>query len=70
MIFKEKERKESKLFFIEECQLINFEEIIAIETCLFVILSEAVDSGKEQQWMLSSLGKSFLGEMTGLRKKT
>ena len=53
----------------QESQLINVEEIIALEKHPLAIPTEIINSGKESQWMLKSLGKSFLGELIFLRKK-
>ena len=53
----------------QECQLMNVKEIIALEKQPLAIPTEIINSGKESQWMLKSLGKSFLGEMIFLRKK-
>ena len=53
----------------QECQLINIKGIIALEKHPLAIPTEIINSGKESQWMLKSLGKSFLGEMIFLRKK-
>lgn len=46
------EDDKGKLFFMEECELINVKEMRELKNCHFAILSEVIDFCQDDLWML------------------